>query len=102
MWLSMKTLRLLIAILALPFAAHAQDLASFEGLLLESAEVSGLAINQLSPGLRQDIEALAGQQLSGKLVATFADRIEAERPEVVSAVCGVSRPGDAVRLIFLV
>ncbi len=103
MWLSMKTLALLLALLALPCRTiSAQDLAVFEGTLIESAEVSGLPFDQLSPGLRRDINALAGQRVNSELVAELARRIETERPEAVAAVRGVARPDGGVRLIFLV
>jgi hypothetical protein len=99
---SMKTLALLITLLALPFVTYAQDIVALEGSLIESAEVSGLALDQLSPGLRRDISALTGQRLSAEVVTALAYRIEAERPEVVSATRGVLRPEGKVRVIFLV
>ena len=103
MWSRMKTLALLLALLALPAAiVTAQDINVFEGSLIESAEVSGIAVDKLSPGLRQDINALGGQRVSSALVAELEQRIEAERPEVVAAVRGVARPDGNVRLIFLV
>jgi hypothetical protein len=99
----MKTLALLFVLLALPFATiSAQDIAVFEGTLIESAEVSGLPFDQLSPGLRQDIKSLGGQRVSSAVIAELTGRIEAERPDVVAAVRGVPRPDGNVRLIFLV
>ena len=103
MRLRMKTLALLLALLALPSATvNAQDITVFEGSLIESVEVSGLPFDQLSPGLRQDINALGGQRVSSVFIADLARRIEGERPDVVAAVRGVPRPGENVRLIFLV
>ena len=103
MWFRMKTLAWFVPLLVLPFAPlNAQDLAVYEGTLIESAEVSGLSFDQLSPGLRQDITALAGQRVNSDLVVELARRIETERPDVVAAVRGVPRPDGQIRLIFLV
>ena len=58
--------------------------------------------DQLSPGLRRDIDELAGRPLARPDVTQLARRIEEERPDVVVAVRIVARPGDEARVIFLV
>ena len=58
--------------------------------------------DELSPGLRRDIDALAGKPLARPDVTQLARRIEEERPEVVVAVRIVARPGDEARVFFLV
>ena len=82
--------------------ANAQEPDAPEGAPIASAEVSGLSVDQLSPGLRQDIDALVGGRLNQARVRELATRIEAERPELVVAVRNVLRPDDEVRDIFLV
>jgi hypothetical protein len=99
----MKTVApFLLLLVLLPATTDAQDLITFEGSVIESVEVSGLPFDQLSPGLRQDINALTGQRMSSELATELAVRIEAERPEVVAAVRGIARPEGRVRLIYLV
>lgn len=61
----MRTLTLLCALLAAPLlAANAQDANVADGAIAESTEISGLPSNQLSPGLRQAIDALVGTPLN--------------------------------------
>ena len=99
----MRTLTLLLlCILAAPSSAAAQDNEPPDGVRVESAEVSGIPSDQLSPGLRRDIDELAGRSLARPDVTQLARRIEEERPEVVVAVRIVARPGDEARVIFLV
>jgi hypothetical protein len=94
---------LLLAALLVPTqAALAQQIEELEGALIESTEVSGLALDQLSPGLRQDINALTGDRLVRERVDTLAGRIETERPDVVAAVRAIARPEGKVRVVFLV
>jgi hypothetical protein len=98
----MRTLVLLLLLTTLGVPAGAQDVDPAEGTRIESAEVSGLSLDQLSPGLRRDIESLAGNRLERERVNRLAQRIEEELPEVVAAVRTVPRPDDQVRVIFLV
>ena len=101
----MKTLGLLLALLALPFlivTANAQDTDAPEGALIKSAQVSGLAFDQLSPGLRQSIDALVGDRLNRERVAALAARIEAEHPDRVAAIRSVAAPDGEARVVFLV
>ena len=97
------TLLLLLASLAVPCAvARAQEPEPAEGTRIESAEVSGFAIDQLSPGLQRDIESLKGERFERDRINRLVERIEEEHPEVVAAVRTVSRPDDQVRVIFLI
>ena len=97
------TLLLLLASIAAPSSkASAQETEPAEGTRIESAEVSGLALDQLSPGLQRDIEALKGDRFERERINRLAQRIEEEHPEVVAAVRTVPRPDEDVRVIFLV
>jgi hypothetical protein len=97
------TLLLLLASIAVPSTnAIAQEAEAAEGTRIESAEVSGLALDQLSPGLQRDIEGLKGDRFERERITRLAQRIEEEHPEVVAAVRTVPRPDDDVRVIFLV
>ena len=82
--------------------ANAQTADAPEGALIESVEVSGLAMDRLSSELRHDIDALVGAGLNREHVDELAARIEAELPELVVAVRNVQRPFGEVRVIFLV
>jgi hypothetical protein len=102
LWRGMRTLVLFVALLSAPFAADAQEAAAQEGATIESTEVTGLALEQLSLGLRQDIDALVGQPLNRERLNALAARIEGEHPDVVAAVRDVARPDGRVRVVFLV
>jgi hypothetical protein len=99
----MKTLTLLLVLLVTSAApSYAQDANVPDGAIVESADVSGIPINQLSPGLRQAIEGLVEKPLSQTQLSELADRIEEERPELVAAVRTVPRPNGKAQVIFLV
>src|SRR6187551_1623421 len=86
----MKTLLLLLALFALQCPrADAQGTDAPDGTPVLTAVVSGLDVDRLSPGLRRDIEALAGTPLNADEVTALARRIEAERPNTVVAVRSV-------------
>jgi hypothetical protein len=93
---------LLLAVLALPIVATAQDADAPEGARIDGAEVSGLPLADLSPGLRQAIEALAGTPLGLERVRELAARIEGEQPEVVVAVRAILRPNGEAHVVFFV
>jgi hypothetical protein len=82
--------------------AVAQETDAPQGALIEAAEVSGIRLDQLSPGLRRDIESLANTTLDRGTLDELASRIEDELPDVVTAVRAVSRPAGAARVVFLV
>jgi hypothetical protein len=82
--------------------ADAQDNASQDAARIESAEVSGLSLDALSPGLRREIDGLAGAPQDDERIDRLARRIEEEHPDVVAAVRTVARPDNQLRIIFLV
>ena len=96
----MRTLALLFVLLGLQLpVANAQETDAPEGAVIDTAEVSGFPLNDLSPGLRQDINALVGTALSRERLNELASRIEGEQPEVVAAVRSVSRSDGKAREI---
>ena len=99
----MRTFGLLVAIVGLSVAvAHAQADDPPEGALIESVEVSGLALDRLSSELRHALDMLVGRELNRERVDELAGRIEAERPELIVAVRNIPRPDGEARVIFLV
>jgi hypothetical protein len=97
-----KLLLCLLLGLAAPLPAAAQEGEPPDGTRVATAEVSGIDTGDLSPGLRRDIDALAGKPLARSDVTQLARRIEEERPEVIVAVRVVGAPGDEARVVFLV
>jgi hypothetical protein len=73
-----------------------------DGAIIKAAEVSGASLNQLSDGLREAINALAGTPLNRDRVRDVAARIESENPETVAAVRTVPLSGGEVRIVFLI
>lgn len=99
----MRTLGLLITLLTVsPQATSDQKLAVPEGTIITSAQVTGFAIDRLSPGLRQEIRNLAGTPLNQQRLDEVARRIEAERPQHVAAVRTVVDAGGEARVFFVV
>jgi hypothetical protein len=98
----MRTLTLLLALVVVPFPARAQEPDAKEGTTISTAQVSGMDIDRLSPGLRQDINALAGTPLDWGNVWELAARIEGERPGVAAAVRALPTPEGTARVVFLV
>jgi hypothetical protein len=99
----MTILGLLLALLALPLAAHAQQIDPPEGATIGSAQVSGFDLGRLSPGLQEEISRLAGGPLNRERLNELAARIEAEQPRFVAAVRVLPIPdADNVRVVFVV
>ncbi len=99
----MRTLRVFLAWLAIPFlAAHAQEIEAPEGTVIASAQVSGFDLAKLSPGLQQEIAALAGNPLNRERLKELAARIEAEQPRFVAAVRAAKDPFGELRVVFVV
>jgi predicted outer membrane protein len=103
----MRTLALLsplalLALLALPCSAAGQEPDAPEGAVIASVDVSGIDRDRLSPGLRQDIDALTGTPLDRAKVGALASRIEGEQPEMVAAYRALSRPTGDARVVFMV
>lgn len=97
----MRTLFLVCLLLA-PAIARGQDAVVPDGARIGASEVSGIALDQLSPGLRAEIASLAGSTLSQQQLRGLADRIEGEQPGTVAAVRAVAQPAGDVRIVFLV
>ena len=99
----MRTLILLLCLVGVaPRPAAAQDSEPWDGARIQSAEVVGVPSDELSPGLRRDIDALVGRALARPDLSQLARRIEEERPEVVVAMRIDPRDGGEVRVFFLV
>jgi Omp85 superfamily domain len=97
----MRTLGLLITLLAATQGATDQKLAVPEGTVITSAQVTGFDIDRLSPGLRQDIRDLAGTPLKRQRLDELAARIEGERPNYVAAVRTVMEADGQARVFFV-
>jgi len=103
--IDMRPLSLLLLFLALcvPWqAAQAQDTEPPEGTIIESVDVRGLPRDNLSPGLRGELDGLTGERLNRPRLTELAARIEAERPDVVVAVRTAASPDGRARVTFLV
>lgn len=99
----MRTLTLLLVLLASPVPAMCVQVDdALDGAVIDTAAVSGIDIDRLSPGLRQDIYALAGTTLDRAALQQSVARIEEELPDVVAAVRSVSRPDSKAQVVFLV
>jgi hypothetical protein len=100
----MRPLSLLLLVLALcvPWHVHAQDTEPPEGAIVESVDVRGLPLANLSSGLSRELDMLRGEKLDRKRLADLALRIEAERPESVAAVRTAASPDGRARVIFLI
>ena len=90
------------SLLPSPPPPSAQETDAPQGALIEAAEVSGISLDRLSPGLREDIRALNGTTLDRGKLDALATRIEEEQPEVVAAVRAIARPNGDARVVFLV
>ena len=100
--LRMTIAALVLALLAVPFAAQAQPADPPDGAIVASAQVSGFDLGRLSPGLQEDIARLAGGPLDRARLNELAGRIEEEQPRYVAAVRVVSVPAGEVRVVFVV
>jgi len=97
-----RLLVLLLLMTAAPAAALAQEIEPPDGTRIASARVSGLDLDRLSPGLRDEIDKLAGTPLKRQLLKELAARIEAEQPRYLAAVRATQDPDGAARVVFVV
>ena len=95
-------LLLLIALPALAQERTQQEIEPPDGTKINSAVVSGLDMDRLSPGLREDIGKLAGTPLSRQTLKELASRIEAEQPRYVAAVRATTETDGGARVVFVV
>ena len=96
---------LVIALLILaPALAAAQDTTPPDGVRIVSAQVSGLDLSRLSPGLQEDIGKLTGSPLDRQKLKELAARLELEQPRYVAAVrvTGDPNPDGGAHVVFVV
>jgi surface antigen Omp85-like protein len=99
----MKTFGLLVALLmCLAGPAQAQDTGPPDGTTISGVSVSGLDRDRLSPGLRADIDKLAGTPLDRRALTALATRIEGEQPRYLAAIRTTAEPDGTVRVVFVV
>jgi predicted outer membrane protein len=99
---AMKTLPVLILLLALPLAAaQAQETEPPDGTRISSALVSGLDLDRLSSGLREEIEKLTGTSVNRQALRDLAARIETEHPRYILAVRISQAPDGGARVVFV-
>jgi len=93
----------LIALMAIaPLPAHAQETNPPEGARIASAQVSGLELSRLSPGLQADIGKLAGSALDRQHLRALAARLEAEQPRYVAAIRITADQEGGARVVIVV
>jgi hypothetical protein len=83
-------------------SAQAQDTTPPDGTRIAAAQVSGLALARLSPGLQEDIGRLTGSALDRELLRALAARIETEQPRHVAAVRTTVDTEGTARVVFVV
>ena len=102
-WRMTRTsLLLLILLLLIAAPASAQNANAPQAGVVESVEVTGVSRDDLSPGLRRDLDALAGLPLNRDVASALALRIEAERPDVIAAIREMPQADGRVRVVFVV
>jgi hypothetical protein len=94
-------LLVLVALLS-PARTLAQENSPPDGTPIKSAQVSGLDISRLSPGLQADISRLPGSGLDRQRLRELAARIEAEQPRFVTALRVTPDPDGGARVVFVV
>ncbi len=98
----MRTLALLLTLLAAPLAASAQQTTAQPGAIIESVELRGIDPDRLSRALVDDIHGLVGQRLTAAVVTALVNRIETEHPDLVAAVRDTVTSKGTVHVVFLV
>jgi len=92
----------LLVLLLTAVSAAAQETEPPDGAKIASAQVSGIDITKLSPGLQQDIGKLAGTPLNRQLLRELADRLEAEQPRYITALRTTQDADGSARVTFVV
>jgi len=102
--MSPLTRRIVITLLLLvvPSVALAQETVPPDGTKIASAQVSGLDLAKLSPGLQEGIANLAGSPLDRQLLRELAARLESEQPRYVAALRVTADPDGSARVVFVV
>ena len=98
----MRTLVLVALLLVtLTPAAHAQQTEPPDGARIASAQVSGIDLSKLSPGLQEAIGKLAGTPLDRAQLKELVARIEAEQPRYAAALRLSADPDGSARVVFV-
>lgn len=99
----MKTIVLLTALLVGSIStAFAQQTEPPDGARIVSAQVSGIDMERLSPGLQEAIGKLAGTPLDRAALKDLAARIESEHPRYAAAFRVIAEPDGGARVVFVV
>jgi len=99
----MKTIALLVVLLfTLASAASAQQTEPPDGTRITAAQVSGLELSRLSPGLQEAIGKLAGTPLDRAQLKELTARIEGEQPRFAAALRITAEPDGTARVVFVV
>jgi hypothetical protein len=98
----MRILALVVAVIAATVhPASAQVIDPPDGTRIASAQVSGLDLDKLSPGLQEEIAKLAGSPLNREDLKAIAARIELEQPRFVAAPRVDADPAGLARVVFV-
>jgi hypothetical protein len=96
-------LALALALCVLPIRlVHAQEIEPPDGTKINSAVVSGIDLDRLSPGLREEIGKLAGTPLNRQQLKDLATRLESEQPRYVAAIRAMQESDGGARVLFVV
>jgi hypothetical protein len=99
----MRTLCFLLAfVLVATRPVLAQETIAPEGTRISQASVAGVPLDELTPGLQSEINALAGTPLRRERLQEIAQRIEREKPELVAAIRTEMQPDGSARVSFVV
>ncbi len=89
-------------LLLAPARANAQETNPPDGAAIKSAQVSGIELSKLSPGLQADIAKLTGSALDRQQLRELAARLEAEQPRYVAALRVTAEPEGGARVVIVV
>jgi hypothetical protein len=89
-------------LLLAPPRANAQETSPPDGTAIKSAQVSGIELSKLSPGLQADIAKLTGSALDRQQLRELASRLEAEQPRYVAALRVTPDPEGGARVVIVV
>lgn len=100
--LPVSSLVFVALLLVAPAGAFAQETQPPDGTPIRSAEISGLDLSRLSPGLQADLRKLTGTALDRQLLRQIAVRIEAEQPRYLAALRVTADAEGGARVVFVV
>ena len=73
-----------------------------DGTKIVSAQVSGMDLSRLSPGLQEDLRKLVGTPLEQEKLRELAGRIESEQPRYIAAPRVTTDQAGGARVVFVV